>query len=161
MAVPLSPAGLGNLSLALGGIGPATDAIQALITNINSSFRNIPQANPPVAAPGSNAGSGASVTYAAGTTPTDNAGQMIVTTGSGAAAGQVAAVTYMTPVVKAPIVTLMPSNAAAATPAYGAYGTYVSPVTSGGMYTGFTVNTVGTPASTTAHNWHYAVFPGL
>ena len=41
------------------------------------------------------------------------------------------------------------------------YGTYVTPTTSGGMYTGFTVNTVGTPTSSTAHNWNYTVIPGL
>ena len=158
MAAPLTTAGLGNLALALGGPGPATDALQSLITNVNSSFRNVPQANPPISAPGSNAGSGALASYAIGTNPTDNAGQMVVTTGSGAAPGQLAQVTYMTPLSKAPIVNLMPANAAAAAPAYG---TYVSPTIVSGMYTGFTVNTVGTPVSSVAHNWNYSVLPGL
>jgi hypothetical protein len=64
----------------------------------------------------------------------------------------------MAPLAVAPIIHLMPSNAAAAAPAYG---TYVMPTTSGGMYTGFTINTVGTPASSTVHNWNYMVVPGL
>jgi hypothetical protein len=162
MATPLSPAGLGNLSLAVGGTGGAASALQQLVTNVNSSFRNIPQATPPVAAPGTNAGSGATVTYVAGTNATDNAGQMVVTTGTGASAGQVAAVTYMTPIAISPIVNLMPANSAAATPAYG---TYIMPTTVGSgptlMYTGFTVNTVGAPTSSVAHNWNYTVLPGL
>jgi hypothetical protein len=158
MAASLSPEALSALSLAFGTSGAGQAAAQQLISSVNSSFRNIPQASPPVAAAGSNAGSGATVAYVNGTNATDNAGQLVVTTGTGAAPGQVASVTYMAPLAIAPVVNLMPANAAAAAPAYG---TYVSPITSGGMYTGFTVNTVGTPASSTAHNWNYTVLPGL
>ena len=158
MAQSLSPEALNALSLAFGTSGAGQQAAQQLIANVNGSFKNIPQSQPPVVAPGSNAGSGALAVPAIGTNPTDNAGQLVVTTGSGSAPGQVAQVTYMSPLPVAPLVHLMPANAAAATPAYG---TYVQPTMSSGMYTGFTINTVGTPAASTAHNWNYMVVPGL
>jgi len=157
MAAPLSPEALSALSLAFGTSGAGQAAAAQLVANVNGSFKNIPQASPPVAAPGTNAGVGATVAYVNGTNPTDNAGQLVVTTAGTPAAGVQASVTYMVPLAVAPLVNLQPSNAAAATPAYG---TYVANVGSPGNYTGFTINTVGTPA-VAAHNWNYMVTPGL
>ena len=158
MAQSLSPEALNALSLAFGTSGAGQAAAQQLVNSVNGSFKNISQVSPPVAAPGSNAGSGALAAYGIGTNPTDNAGQLVVTTGSGAAPGQLASVTYMAPLSVAPIVNLMPSNPAAAAPAYG---TYITNNGSPGNYTGFTINTVGTPASSVVHNWNYMVVPGL
>jgi hypothetical protein len=157
MAAPLSPETLSALSLAFGTSGAGQSAAQQFVANVNSSFRNVPQASPPVAAPGTNAGTGATTGYVVGTNPTDNAGQLVVTTAGTPAPGQLASVTYMTPLAVAPLVHLMPANAAAAAPAYG---TYVTNTGSTGNYTGFTINTVGTPAVAT-HNWNYMVTPGL